>query len=103
DTAVVVASGSLADGNQRATATAAARSAFSDWASTPMRERAAVLSRAASIIDAHVQEWGAELSREEGKTLVEGIGEVRRAAEILRYCAGASDRESGTVYNSPRR
>ena len=37
-----------------------------------------------------------------GKTLAEGIGEVRRAAQILRYYGNAADRETGTVYSSPR-
>lgn len=102
DSNVVVASGSLASAEQCSAATAAARHALPGWAAAPMHERAAKLLRAAAIIDAHTQEWGAELTREEGKPLRESIGEVRRAAEIFRYCAGAADRDAGTVYSSPR-
>jgi alpha-ketoglutaric semialdehyde dehydrogenase len=85
------------------TAVAAARRATDEWARTPYHERAAVLTRAAAIVDVAVGQWGTELAAEEGKTRAEGIGEVRRAAEILRYCAGEADREAGELYASPRR
>lgn len=97
-----VATGTLADHDQLDRAVRAARDAASRWAREPMHARAAVLSRAADLIDRSAEEWGAELTREEGKTLAEGIGEVRRAAQILRYYGGAADREAGTVYSSPR-
>ena len=103
DTAVLVAAGSLAGPEQLTAATESAARAARGWASTPMHERAAILSKAASIVDDNAQTWGAELTVEEGKTLVEGVGEVRRAAAILRYCAGAADRDAGAVYHSPRR
>ncbi|BBX31130.1 aldehyde dehydrogenase [Mycolicibacterium mageritense DSM 44476 = CIP 104973] len=98
----VVATGALADAAQLDRAVQAARAAARGWARQPMHARAAVLTRAADIVDAAAEEWGAELTREEGKTLAEGIGEVRRAAQILRYYGGAADREAGTVYSSPR-
>jgi acyl-CoA reductase-like NAD-dependent aldehyde dehydrogenase len=84
-------------------AVAGARRAARAWADTPMHERAAVLLRAADLLGARAETLGAELTREEGKTLPEGIGEVRRAAEILRYHAGEADRDAGEIYNSPRR
>jgi aldehyde dehydrogenase (NAD+) len=84
-------------------AVAGARRAARNWADTPMHERAAVLVRAADLLDARAEGLGAELTREEGKTLPEGIGEVRRAAEILRYHAGEASRDAGEIYNSPRR
>jgi aldehyde dehydrogenase (NAD+) len=62
-----------------------------------------VLATAAVRIDAAAEEWGRELSREEGKTLPEGVAEVRGAARILRFYAAEADRESGEVYASPRR
>jgi acyl-CoA reductase-like NAD-dependent aldehyde dehydrogenase len=98
----MVAGGTLADHDQLDRAVRAARAAASRWAREPMHARAAVLSRAADLIDRSAEDWGAELTREEGKTLAEGIGEVRRAAQILRYYGGAADREAGTVYSSPR-
>ncbi|MDA0639554.1 aldehyde dehydrogenase family protein, partial [Nonomuraea ferruginea] len=56
----------------------------------------------AGLIDDSADAWGAELAREEGKTLPEAVAEVRGAARILRYYAGEADRESGEVYASPR-
>lgn len=43
---------------------------------------------------------GTELAREEGKTLSEAIGEVRRASSILRYYAGRTSDPIGEVYAS---
>ncbi|MEV7238812.1 aldehyde dehydrogenase family protein [Streptomyces sp. NPDC051020] len=83
-------------------AVAAARKVFPDWAATPHHTRARILARAADVLEAHAAQWGEELSREEGKTLPEGIGEVRRAAEIFRYCAAEADRPAGEVFASPR-
>ncbi|MFG3436210.1 aldehyde dehydrogenase family protein [Nonomuraea sp. NPDC047897] len=80
----------------------AARDAAPAWRATPHHDRAAVLDRAAGLIDLSAEEWGRELSREEGKTLAEGVAEVRGAARILRYYAAEADRESGEVYASPR-
>jgi alpha-ketoglutaric semialdehyde dehydrogenase len=81
----------------------AARNAARSWAGTPIHERAEVLWRAAETLESHAEDLGTELTREEGKTLAEGVGEVRRAAQVLRYYAGAADREAGDVYSSPRR
>ncbi|MEV7392759.1 aldehyde dehydrogenase family protein [Streptomyces sp. NPDC091215] len=83
-------------------AVAAARDAFPRWAATPHHVRGRVLDGAAGILDAHAAEWGTELSWEEGKTRAEGIGEVRRAAEILRYYASEASRPVGEVFASPR-
>ena len=41
------------------------------------------------------KELGTLLSREEGKTLAEGTGEVMRAARILKYFAGEALRRHG--------
>ena len=43
-----------------------------------------------------------ELAAEEGKTKAEGIGEVRRAAQILRYYGNEGDRQAGEIFASPR-
>jgi len=97
-----VAVGRLATEHDLDRAVAAARDAFPRWAATPHHARGAILDRAAGILDAHAEPWGEELSREEGKTRPEGIGEVRRAAEILRYYAAESSRPVGEVFASPR-
>jgi acyl-CoA reductase-like NAD-dependent aldehyde dehydrogenase len=98
-----IATGGLASTGDVDAAVTAARRAAPGWARTPYHERAAVLARAAALVDAAAEQWGAELAAEEGKTRPEGVGEVRRAAEILRFCAGEADRDTGELYSSPRR
>lgn len=83
-------------------ALAAATEAAVPWGRMPLAQRGAVLVAAADILDGSAAELGAELTREEGKTLPEGIGEVRRAAQILRFFAGEAQREVGELYASPR-
>lgn len=79
-----------------------ARQAFEVWSRTPMAERCAVLQRAATILDSQADQLGEELTREEGKPLEEGVGEVRRSADILRFYGGESLREAGEIYSSAR-
>jgi len=98
----IVAAGSAATSDDVTEAVVAARRAARGWRRTPMHERAAVLRRAGELLDERAADVGLELTLEEGKTLVEGIGEVRRAAEILRFNAGQADREVGEVFASPR-
>ncbi|EMF56370.1 MULTISPECIES: aldehyde dehydrogenase family protein [Streptomyces] len=98
----MVAAGRLAQDRGLDQAVDAAQDAFPRWAATPHHVRARVLDRAADILDAHAEAWGEELSWEEGKTRAEGIGEVRRAAEILRYYVSEASRPAGEVFASPR-
>lgn len=72
------------------------------WRRTPFHDRAAVLTRGARLLEARADALGRELSREEGKPLAEGIGEVRRAARILDYYAAEADRAVGELFASPR-
>src|SRR4051794_12400134 len=53
------------------------------WAGMTGPARGAVLSRSAQLIRDRVDQIARDLTREEGKTLPEAIGEVRRAADIL--------------------
>jgi aldehyde dehydrogenase (NAD+) len=81
-------------------ALAAARGALRDWARLPAPARGEILFRAAALLMDRSSDIGTELSREEGKTLVEGVGEVRRAASIIRYFAGQTTEAIGSVYAS---
>ena len=99
---VVVAEGLSATVDQVGTAVDAARAALNGWAGTPLHQRGAVLAAAADIADRNAEAWGLELTTEEGKTLAEGVGEVRRAAQILRYYAAEGDRPAGEIFASPR-
>lgn len=79
------------------------RAAGRGWSRTPQHERAQVLIGVADSLERNASALGRELAAEEGKTAAEGLAEVRRAAQVLRYCAGEAERDAGEIYNSPRR
>lgn len=83
------------DTSQAEAALAAARNALPAWSATLPETRAAMLRHAAQELWSRSEELGTLLSREEGKTLPEGIGEVRRAAAVLDYFAGEAFRADG--------
>ncbi|TIT33268.1 MAG: aldehyde dehydrogenase family protein, partial [Mesorhizobium sp.] len=64
--------------------------------------RHAVLRKASDEITARKDEIGRALAREEGKTLVEGVGETVRAAQIFDFFAGEALRLSGEQVPSVR-
>ena len=78
----------------------AATDAFPAWRFTSALTRANILHKAANILEGRIQDIGRELTREEGKTLKEGIGETTRAVQILRYYAGEAQQPSGEHYPS---
>ena len=80
----------------------AARKAFPGWSEASPEVRSDVLDRAGALIMARAKDLGALLSREEGKTLPEGTGEVMRAARILKYFAGEALRRHGQTLESTR-
>jgi len=83
-------------------AIAAAKAAFPAWSRSGILERHAILRKTADEILARKQELGELLSREEGKTLAEGIGEATRAGQIFDFFAGEVLRLSGEVLPSVR-
>jgi aldehyde dehydrogenase (NAD+) len=80
----------------------AARKAFPAWADASPEVRSDLLDKVGSIIMARKDELGRLLSREEGKTLPEGTGEVMRAARIFKYFAGEALRLHGQNLASTR-
>ena len=64
-------------------AIAAAKAAFPAWSRSSSQERHDILKRIGDEILARKDELGRLLSREEGKTLAEGIGETVRAGADL--------------------
>lgn len=83
-------------------AVAAARQAFPAWSEASPEMRSDVLDKAGTIVMARAKELGSLLSREEGKTVAEGTGEVMRAARILKYFAGEALRRHGQTLESTR-
>ena len=90
------------DAAQVSSAIAAARNAFPAWSRVSPQVRSDVLDRAAETILARREELGRLLSREEGKTLAEGIGEVVRAGQIFKFFAGEALRLTGDLVASVR-
>ena len=83
-------------------AVAAARQALKGWARQSEQTRADILFRVAEELIARREELGELLSREEGKTRAEGIGEVGRAAQVFRFFAGEVVRFGGEFLPSVR-
>ncbi len=80
----------------------AARSAFYEWSRLLPYQRAQFLKRISEAIQGKADELGELLSREEGKTLAEGRGEVLRAAQIFDYYAAEAVRLAGEIIPSTR-
>ncbi|QFT33349.1 Aldehyde dehydrogenase, thermostable [Labrenzia sp. THAF82] len=80
----------------------AAARAVPAWASTTPQFRFDILNRVADQVIGRKTEIGTLLSREEGKTLREGIAETERAANIFRFFAGECLRQAGELLPSVR-
>jgi len=98
----VVGEYAQADRAQVEAAIAEARAAFAGWAATPVETRADMLDAVGNEILARKDELGRLLSREEGKTLPEGVGEVVRAGRIFKFFAAECLRLSGETVPSTR-
>ncbi len=81
--------GSIANftSEQLAQAIGRARAAFPGWAQTPANQRADIVERMADVLETHLAELIALCCKEAGKTLVDGVAEVREAADFCRYYA----------------
>src|SRR5246127_1452447 len=85
-----------------ADAAAAAAAALPAWSAMPAPARGNLLFKAADILDRKFDQLGADMTRDEGKTLPEAKGEVRRAINILRYFGGEGSRMPGMLVPSER-
>jgi acyl-CoA reductase-like NAD-dependent aldehyde dehydrogenase len=79
-----------------------ASSALSAWSALPAPARGNYLFKVADILDRKFDQIAAEMTREEGKTLPESKGEVRRSINIFRYFAGEGSRLPGLLVPSER-
>lgn len=83
-------------------AIAAATAAAPAWECSNPQQRFDALDFIGTEILARREELGALLSREEGKTLPEGIGEVTRAGYLFKFFAGEAVRIGGERLESVR-
>ncbi len=91
-----------ADKAQAEQAISAARAALRPWGAKGIQARFDALDAIGSAIMAKKADLGRMLSREEGKTLPEGMGETIRAAQIFKYFAGETLRIQGEKLASTR-
>ncbi len=80
----------------------AASQALAGWSKLPGPSRGAYLFKVAEILDRKFDDIAADMTREEGKTLPEAKGEVRRSINIFRYFAGEGSRLNGLLVPSER-
>ncbi len=93
---------SLASQDQADQAIAAAKVAFPAWAATPAKERAAILRRAAEIMEARRHELNAWMVYEVGKPLGQADPEVSEAIDFCRYYAAEMESlNAGYAYDYP--
>jgi len=100
NTADLIGNFASSDKSDVEAAIVAAQEAYESWRKTSPIARANILYKAAEILASRQNQIGQELTREEGKTLKEGIGETGRAIQILRYVAGEIQQPSGEHYPS---
>lgn len=78
----------------------AARKAFETWRLVPAPRRGEIIFRAAELIQKRKQELGRLVTREMGKVLPEGLGDVQEAIDMAYYMAGEGRRLSGETVPS---
>lgn len=66
----------------------AAQGAFESWAATPVAERARYMFAYRDILERNMEELARLVTRENGKTLSEAMGEVRRGIEVVEFACG---------------
>jgi succinate-semialdehyde dehydrogenase/glutarate-semialdehyde dehydrogenase len=76
-------------------AVATARRAFAEWSRTDIEQRAAILAKAASLVEEHASDLAATLTAEQGKPLAEARGEVTHLAHGLHFYAEAGTKVRG--------
>src|SRR5690606_5965541 len=87
----------VANGGQEETRDAieAATNAFPAWSEMTGRQRSRILYKAAELMRKDAKRLGEILTREQGKPLNEGIGEVKGAAGFLLWYAEEASRGYG--------
>ncbi|MHC1698118.1 MAG: aldehyde dehydrogenase family protein [Geobacteraceae bacterium] len=96
----VVASVALSDKDDVDRAVEAARRAFPAWKALPAPRRGEILFRVGEILLRNKDELGHLVTREMGKVLSEGLGDVQEAIDMAYYMAGEGRRLQGETVPS---
>jgi succinate-semialdehyde dehydrogenase/glutarate-semialdehyde dehydrogenase len=75
----------------------AAHAAFPAWRKVPAKQRAVIIKRWNDLVMAHQDDLGKLISREQGKPLAEGKGEVAYAASYIEWFGEEATRMNGEV------
>jgi len=71
------------------------------WDRTPAASRAAILEHAANLLEQRLPEYIALCVKEAGKTIPDGVAEVREAVDFLRYYAAQARTQFGAPEHLP--
>jgi acyl-CoA reductase-like NAD-dependent aldehyde dehydrogenase len=82
-------------------AVATAKRAFGEWSRTDVEKRAAIVARAAALVEERAKDLAATLTSEQGKPIAEAIGEVTHLAHGLHYYAEAATKVRGSYQDLP--
>ncbi|WP_426417905.1 bifunctional proline dehydrogenase/L-glutamate gamma-semialdehyde dehydrogenase PutA [Aestuariirhabdus sp. LZHN29] len=80
------------------TAIASAQQGFKTWSSFSAEERGACIRRVGELFETHAHELFALATREAGKTLLDGVSEIREAVDFALYYPneGIRNKDAGT-------
>ncbi|SDD01821.1 succinate-semialdehyde dehydrogenase / glutarate-semialdehyde dehydrogenase [Variovorax sp. CF079] len=79
----------------------AAHSAFTAWRKLPAKQRSQIIKRWNDLVMANQDDLGRLVSREQGKPLAEGKGEIAYAASYIEWFAEEAVRANGDVIPAP--
>ncbi len=85
----------ISGGPEISAAVAAATSAFGAWRATPVAKRCRILMRCKQVFEARFDDLARSVVRENGKTLSEAAGEVRRGIEVVEFASGMPSLSKG--------
>jgi aldehyde dehydrogenase (NAD+) len=103
DTREVLGQMPLSTAEETRRAVDAAHAAYPAWRDTPAPVRGQILFRAQALMDREKEDLARLLTREEGKTVKESLGEIQRTINILEYIAAEGRRMGGQTVPSELR
>lgn len=77
-------------------AVAAASAAFPQWSATTPLKRARILFKFKSLLEKHIEELAALVTREHGKTLLDACGSVQRGIDVVEFACGIPNHLKGS-------
>jgi malonate-semialdehyde dehydrogenase (acetylating)/methylmalonate-semialdehyde dehydrogenase len=94
-TGAAIAEVAFASAEEFDSAVEAAKAVQTGWRSAPLSRRAEVMFQLCGMLVEHRQELDAIISRENGKTIADALGEVARGLENVEFACGVSSMLKG--------